>query len=246
MVTFKQKILLVFCSTIFLMSMTSLYSVDTINVQSVTGNWTNAIGEGNNGSISNFSGGGTNEIHWGFQATQNGNSGYKFVGNAPPVYSVNLGSPFAIGTFSHINFPVTGNLLTSVDLNVNMQLSINNVINNFTGIYHFLHDETTNTGGGGCCNDHVAFQNNASQLGLVNIGGVNYTIALLGFKTTVDGPLLSDFSTVENQVNNATLYAEIVRPEVLAPEPSTYAILVGGLAVCLLVHRKRSMAKNKP
>lgn len=212
-----------------------------INAQSVTGTWTNAKSGG--GTPSNFSGGGTDIIHWGFPAEGGSNSGYKFAGNAPQL-NLPLNTPFALGTFTHFNFPITGNALTSVDLTVNAAFVIDGSPQNFIGTYSFTHNETPNVptpGDPNCCNDIVTFQNNVAQLGTVSIGGINYTIGLLGFQTSPGGSLYTQFSTVENQQNVATLFAEISRPEVFAPEPSTYLIMGSFLAVgAFFAHRRKS------
>lgn len=217
---------------------------DTINLTSVTGVWNNA--QGSSGLPSNFTGGGTNVIHWGFPATDGGqNSGYQFIGTAPPTISnIQLDTPFALGTFTHFNFPISGDSLTSVDLNVSVALTINGTPTNFSGVYHFLHNETPNsftpvTNPGN--DDIVTFQNNISQSGTIVIGGINYSIGLIGFSLSPGSPLVQQFNTVETMQNNATLFAQISRPEVFVPEPSTYLMMGSFLVACAGVafYRKR-------
>lgn len=213
------------------------YAADSIQLNSASGKWTNA--KSDNTTPSNFSGAGTNFIEWGNPVNSGNQSGYRFTGSAPPAMSVALDTPFAIGTFTHYNFPITGRALTSVDLGINALLNINGTLQPFSGTYSFLHNETPNFGPG-CCNDIVSFENNVAQLGTFNIAGVAYTIGLLGFKTSPNGALVQQFSTVENKQNDAVLYAQISKPSVFAPEPSTY-LLFGTLigAAAFLVHRRR-------
>ncbi len=113
----------------------------------------------------------------------------------------------------------------------------------FSGVYNFLHNETPNFPGP--VNDVVSFLNNISQLGTFDIGGVDYTIGLLGFKTSPNGPLLSQFSTVEGQSNSAFLYAQISRPNVFVPEPEN--IPIDGWfssALCLYSPQKAGCSKS--
>ncbi len=225
----------------FLLCAFPYLSADTIDLTSVSGVWNNATSNGS--PPTNFSGGGTNEIHWGNPAGGSGNSGYVFTGDAPQ-NNLALDTPFDLGTFTHLNFPITGNALTSVDLNVSAMLDINGTVVSFSGTYHFLHDETPNIPtpqDPNCCNDLVTFVNNVAQSTVFNIGGVDYTIGLIGFKTTPNGSLLQQFSTVENQSNTATLFAQISRPDVFVPEPSTYMIMASFLLVCCWVATRKKV-----
>jgi len=206
-----------------------------INLSTTSGTWDNATG-----NPTNYSGNGTSTIQWGNAAGWGQNSGYNFTGLAPQ-NNLQLDTPFAIGTFIHYNYPITGNAITGADLNVVASLNINGTLVNFNGTYQFSHNETPNVGGDNCCNDIVSFVNNFEQLGTFQVDGQDYTIALLGFKTSADGPLLSEFSTIEGKKNKATLFATITKA-VPVPEPSTYLMMTAFLGVCgvLAVRRKRA------
>ncbi len=209
-----------------------------INLSTVTGTWSNPTG-----NPVNYSGNGTSTIHWGNGVNGGQNSGYNFTGLAPQ-NNLGLDTAFSIGTFTHYNFPITGNTLTGVDLTVKAGLNINGTAINFTGTYDFNHNETPNVGGNNCCNDIVSFLNNQAQLGTFKINGEDYTITLLGFKTTSGGPLLTDFSTIEGQKNKATLFAKITK-HVGVPEPSTYLMMSAFLGICgvLVTRRKKASAR---
>jgi hypothetical protein len=241
-------------SQIFKISVTSLalmtiaglgtLSATTINLNTVSGTWSNPTG-----NPVNFSGAGTSTIHWGKPVSGNAQSGYNFTGLAPQ-NGLQLNTPFSIGTFTHYNFPITGNALTGVNLGVKAMLNINGTAVSFTGTYHFNHDETPNIPtkqDPNCCNDIVTFINNMAQLGTFKINGQDYTVALLGFKTSPNGSLLSQFSTIEGKTNTATLYAKITKAgNVGVPEPSTYLVLAGflGTCGCLAARRKRLLARS--
>ncbi len=231
----------IFASSIglFLFAAATTYAVD---VQSVTGTWQNAK-EADGTLPSNFSSsGGGSTIHWGFPSNGDNNSGYVFTSLAP-INNVALDTPFAIGTFTHLNFPITGDALVSVDLKVVESLLIDNVLTTFNATYNFLHDETPNVGGGNCCPDVVTFQNNISTLGTFLINGQTYTIGLVGFSTSPNGPLLSQFVTTEGRSNTATLYAQISNPQVFVPEPSTYLLLASLLAGGAYIAHRRKVSR---
>lgn len=215
-----------------------------ITVDSVTGTWQNALGE-NGGTPTNFSQPSSNVIRWGSATTLAGNSAYRFTGVAPPSQAVAIDTPFSLGTFTHFNFPIiASNPLGSVDLATMISLSIDGTPVNFAANYSFLHNETSNScSGAGCSNDLVTFTNNIASQQVFQIGGLDYTVALLGFKTTLNGPLLTTFSTVENQQNDAFLFAKVTRANVLVPEPSTYLLMAGFLGFAFVL-RHRMQAKK--
>lgn len=211
--------------------------IAAIDVQSVSGIWQNSVGSPQPAFSQSFNGANTNFIQWGVKTSNYGQSGYKFVGNAPPtISSVPLDTPFALGTFTHYNFPITqdGGSLTSTDLAVAMNFTINGQAQVLNNVYTFLHNETPNVNlnlSNPINNDIVSFLNNTSKQQIINIGGVDYVLNLIGFSTSPDGPLVSQFSTTERQINTATLFAEFTRASVEVPEPSTYMLLAGMLLV---------------
>lgn len=224
-----------------------LQAVDVINLNSASGTWTNA--KSGTGTPSNLSGSGTSTIHWGNGSP---NSGYNFTGAAPPISgNLPIGTLFDLGTFTHINFPITGNALTNVNLNVSAGLNINGTPITFMGIFPFIHNETPNNFSPSSDprnNDIVTFDNsNISSNSDFVIGGTTYTIGLVGFSQFADGHnLLPFFSTQENATNTAFLFAQIdTREHFGAPEPATYLLLGGLMALCLLVAHRRKQCKQK-
>lgn len=207
----------------------------TIGITSTSGIWSNATSNGS--TPTGFKGNGTSMINWGTPA-ESKQSGYGFKSLAP-ISNVALNSPIAIGQFTHYNYPIYGKALTAVQLTVSMLLNINGQSQNFVGQYQFLHDETPNIRPG-CCNDIVTFANNTSHTNTITVKGVTYEVDLIGFETSLMGPLLSQFSTIENKTNTAYLFAEIRQIGVLAPEPATYLSLGSMLLVMGYFLRKRN------
>lgn len=203
-----------------------------INLSTATGTWSNATG-----NPVNYTGNGTSTIHWGNPVSGGNKSGYNYTGLAPQ-NNIGVDTAFAIGTFTHYNYPITGNTLTGVDLNVHEGLTVDGTAVSFSGTYKFNHNETPNVGGNNCCNDIVTFLNNMSTLSTFKVNGQDYTIALIGFKTTANGPLLSQFSTIEGKTNTATLYAKVTK-HVGVPEPSTYLMMSAFLGIAFVLASRR-------
>lgn len=221
-------------------------AADDINVTSVTGTWENVVGGPEPVFSNNVNGVDTNFMQWGVPANAaNGQSAYKFVGAAPPTMSnLPLDQPFLLGTYYHYNFTITNNggSLTSTDLAISLAFNINGQNFNYNTMYSFNHNETPNVNfnlSNPINNDIVTIGNDHTQQHVININGVDYVLTLMGFSTSPGGPLVTQFSTVEGQINAAQLYAEFTRADVQVPEPSTYMLLGGMLFVIALKQSKR-------
>lgn len=218
-----------------------LTAVDTISINSVTGAWSNISGG------QNVTGIGTNQINWGAASGQN--SGYLFVGSAPPIFSVSPNTAFDLGQFTHFNFPIpSGSGITGARLTTTVNLSINgSAIPAMTFAYDFLHNETPNVapcqaGSVSTCDDIVQITNNQEFSSIFNVGGQDYTIKITGFD--VNGSLFDQFMTQENKTNEATLKAIVTVPDVAVPEPSTYLLMGSLLGVTLFCRRLRKASNN--
>ncbi|MGE0745778.1 MAG: THxN family PEP-CTERM protein [Rhodospirillales bacterium] len=202
---------------------------------------------------------GTNEIRWGNPA-EGQKSGYRFLGLGPtgahPAaqfadLDALLAAEFDVGDFTHINFPITGGSITQASLQ--MTMTITDIaggapqVLNFS--FNFTHNETDNFPGSlgdACpttgvpqpavgCPDIVGLQTVFSQE-IVNIGGQQLVLEILGFVPGHAGSPISQFLTSENTENLASL---VVRFSAPIPEPATLGILGLGLAALGWQQRRR-------
>ena len=226
-------------------------AADTVSFSNIVADWyagtpAAAVTYVNNSPASIFPqaywGGGSTGIH-GYD------SGYTF--SSPSVQPVSVVVPpspspdFALGTFQHINNPITGSSITGINLAVTADVTIAGVDEGpLTFDFHFAHDETPNGSyddacpdgghvGSGVdvngCADHVqvsALSNTAS----FTIGLDTYTINIVGFEQ--NNVLMSSFWTMEDATNTAKLVAnvDLYSRVIGTPEPSTWAMLLMGFA----------------
>lgn len=190
------------------------------------------------------------------------NSGYRIVPiNQTGITDLTDPAGFVIGQFTHINFPITGDVITSANLQLTLSISDNGglpatPVFNFT----FLHNETDNFPGtvgvdtcpatGGLippegCPDVVTLQSAFGDT-TVDIGGVQKTLHILGFLLDAndDGipdnnTLLTQFVTTEQQDNHALLLVTFSNPPLL-PEPASIGLLgLGVLGLGWMGYRRR-------
>jgi hypothetical protein len=220
-----------------------LAAADIITIDSVTGTWGSIIGG------QNVSGAGTNSIFWGSAGDER--SGYNFQGNAPPIFPVDINTPFNLGTFTHFNEPIpVGSAITGARLTTKVDLTINGVQQQgLTFVYDFLHNETPNVAGQcppgsvSVCDDIVALTNNTPLSDSFFVNGVNYTINVSGFM--IGGSTFTQFLTQENKTNSAILQASIASIGVAVPEPSTYLIMGSTLLLAYWFSRTQVPAKAR-
>lgn len=204
-----------------------------ITLDSVSGIWTDAS------PLAAVSGFNTNEISWGDPATNNGPSSYRFDGEAPPPVPVSLNTTFELGTFTHSNFPVFPPSLTSAELTVTSDLTIDGSPEQVISIFNFSHLESTNSddpcangdsNGVGVnvngCADRVTFDLNAASSDVFTVAGVDYQLDIAGF--LYQDVLADEFWTMEEQNNQAELRG-IITASARVPEPATLTLLGLGL-----------------
>lgn len=218
-------------------------SAGPLTISSISGGFVNAVPAGT--TIVNQAGSLVDTIRWGVPVNQS-QSGYDF---DPVDGAVNpiLGTPFLLGTFTHLNQPVFQPWLDSVDYS--LSLGTNGNPAGLADVFSFDHTETPNDGN--CepgpagsvpsvsnCDDFVVI----SQLGinsLIDVGGDLYFFNLLGFSTNGGATIKNLFQSVEGGNNSAGLYGVVTLEPIRVPEPSLVALLAGGALAAL---RRRTRA----
>ncbi len=220
-------------ATLALLLVPQLASAATITISDVTGSFLSPIPVGcctiSNGPV-------LSTIRWGSGSTQ---SGYDFAAVIPPAVALVVPpSPsawFQLAVFTHLNRTINPPSLSSVGLDVAVDLDVDGTPAPMTFSYVLSHTETPNEtpcpafhqAGNPPCDDQILISTPLS--GQVVIGGVTYTLQL-GFQAFAGGPILTEFITKEGADNVANLYGRFTAAGgPVIPEPSTFVLLGAGL-----------------
>lgn len=206
---------------------------DPLDITDIVGGWLNAQPGGTtNLTINNVANQGTDTVRWGDPATANGQSGYNFTpgGDITPVL---LDTPFLLGTFEHVNQPIFGTAIASIDYNFGF--ATNGVPMNLSTVFHFTHNETPNAepcaaGPEGpslsVCDDFVTVSTTGINQ-LITVGGDVYYFNLLGFSKDGGNTIRTGFQSQEGGTSRAGLYGIVTAQPI--PEPSTLLLVLAGL-----------------
>ncbi|NNE87820.1 MAG: VPLPA-CTERM sorting domain-containing protein [Silicimonas sp.] len=197
---------------------------------------------------------GSTELRWGTPARgQPRQSGYDFVASQTP-FEVEDGRSFVLGTFTHLNFPITGVLLEAADLAVSFVIAgVEGEIQTTFSFNHFeTYNEATRCADGGAngvganvngCADNVLATLNEAKSEVFELDGVIYQLDISGFQ--YDGRLFQSFWTQEDRANSAELIAvfNVVDTISEVPLPASGLFLLGGLGA-FAMQRKRRKQNN--
>lgn len=219
-------------------------SAASLTINSVTGAWSDAVPT-SGVTIDNTGGTGVAvTARWGTPATSGGQqSGYDFTGAAPPAFVANEATDFNLGTFVHQNWPIFAPSLSSITLDVTINVQD---YGDITSQFLFTHEETTNTAGTCAypsttpCADKVTAVLNVGSSDSFNIAGVDYVFNISGFETGL-GPL-DYFITQEGGANQAYLVGSFVTKASVVPLPAAGWLLIAGLGGLAAIRRKQKSA----
>ena len=238
-------------------------------ISNIGGGWTN-VNPGDISALSVDNSGSTDTIRWGqteimwngqmIGAGGTGQSGYDFAA-AGDLSPVPLDVAFLLGTFEHINQPVYGSFLSSVDYEFSFMT--NGSPSPLSTTFSFEHTETLNVGpcasgpagmSQSMCDDFVSVSSSGLNSSIM-FGTTSYLFELLGFSTDGGLTTTSMFQSPEMQTNQAGLYARLTFEGVVAgvtddpqpvPEPGTLLLLGVGLAACGLGRRRLRLRFGRP
>jgi hypothetical protein len=202
----------------------------SVTIDSVTGTWSDV-----QGTPTGLIGVGSNQINWG-TPFGGGQSGYRFVGVAPPPQGpYSAGTSFDLGTFTHFNQVIlNGTSITGAALNltITFESDLFSGQQTLTSQFVFTHNETPNIPTAqdpNCCADIVTAMTNVGGSTTFSSGGVDYIFAFTGFQQ--GGVNFTQFLSPENGTNQAVLHGSFVDP-VGVPGPVVGAGLPGLVMAC--------------
>ncbi len=228
----------------------------TISITNIEGQWTAAASVNTpnptlaiDNNIAPF---GTefDSVRWGGDPTNVlSGSGFSFA-EAGNIADVAVGTPFALGTFTHANFQTPPeSRIESADYQ--LAFSTSGSPNLVSVSLRFELTETLNQapcpfgGVGDLCNDRVTALTAAFNLP-IEAGGTTYFLNLVGFSTNGGATVAGVFDTVERGFSPATFYGLLTaaplasRPLPAVPEPATTLLMAAGLGVAVTRVRGRA------
>jgi hypothetical protein len=163
----------------------------------------------------------TSIIRWGVPTSGTFQSGYDFTATLPPPFDLPGPIPFfSLGSFTHQNYAVDDPSLTSVQLDVQLVISVDGVPRPpLTFTFTFNHEETPNnqmpcpypTPPGEGCTDRVTIVASPTPT-TFNVDGIDYTLQMSFLN---NGNPISEFITREGgTINSSGLVGEFVLPPI--------------------------------
>ncbi|HEX5353045.1 MAG TPA: THxN family PEP-CTERM protein [Rhodanobacteraceae bacterium] len=210
-------------------------SPDAVTLANGTATFSNTVGPSPVTFVNTGCQGGTTcETRWGVPQGDTDPSGMRFdVFTGTPTFTT--GTSFDLGTLTHFNFPITTSGAITTTLTLGFDIT-NPAIGTVSEMFDMSIDETQNNPpcaetpipSNNYCPDIITFPNTLGSQ-TFTIGGVQYTLALLGFGDSA-GDLTDQFITQEGLANTTDLWAEITTLSTTnVPEPNSLLMLALGL-----------------
>ncbi len=208
---------------------------EAISLNLSSGSWNQPVG--GSGIVYQTVGSET-QVRWGTPHYGGGiseKSGLGFTGVGPSTFG--LGEIFQIGQLRHFNNVVSGGTAASA-VNLSLFLNFDNPVATQSFNLNLQIDETPNQGT--CayfsitpCADKISISE-TSLSNQFSVGGIDYTLQLLGFSLTPGGVPINQFISQEGRTNQALLFAKVTAAE---PEPVPEPATLAGTALWLLAAR---------
>jgi hypothetical protein len=223
-----------------------------VTIQNIVGTFSDpTVGPGT-GTLPTTGGAGTATptVRWGTTTGQQ--SGYDFIATGAPIETTVPPTPsadFALGDFKHLNFVISPPFLTGVVLTLTAEILIDgNSQGTRNFVFNVQHTETPNSpdpcqfGGAngqgininGCADRVRITTSNTTEV--FEVDGQKLTVNIKGFQ--VGGNFTNQFFTIEDQVNDAILIANVsVLP---VPAPMSLALFATGLLGLAAAGRRKA------
>ncbi|MFV0358395.1 THxN family PEP-CTERM protein [Tropicimonas sp.] len=216
--------------------MANAASAATVQLTDISATWLNTVGGAavntiNNGSL-------TPSLRWG--TGNSGQSGYDLVIDSGA--SAMPGETFTLGSFTHINRPINaGTSISSTELDIVGDIWLDGVLEMADAkfSFSFLHNETSNTGGGNCCDD-IVMTSLLNDTSVFSVGGVDYTLSIAGFFQ--NGVFNSVFISPEGGSTQGQVMASFSSEVPPVPLPAAGWLLLGGLGAMGVASKRRKAA----